>query len=53
MLIMSETHRKLETNINEVKPIADNTKQATGQRELKHVPESACPPSYPRPLPDL
>lgn len=52
MQIMNETHRKLEMTINEVKPLADNMKLATGQRELKHVPESACPPSYPRPLPD-
>lgn len=38
---MKKTHRKLKNwLINEVKSVADNTKQATWQKEFKHVPES-------------
>lgn len=35
--------------INEVKPLADNIKQATWQREFKHVPESTLSFSLPSP----
>lgn len=35
--------------INEVKPVADNIKQATWQKEFKHVPESTLSFSLPSP----